>query len=194
MRVKGSKAYSKTISRLDRADHEYGCAMPLTSKLTKYNAQWPVQFEAEAQRLRPIFGNRLVAIHHVGSTAVEGLAAKPEIDVLVTVADREALGNWKDCLKLLGYRRGGDIVEGHHFFKRDVGGVRTHKLHVCEEEHPQVRRMLKIRDHLRTNAEDCAAYAALKFRLEEQNRTGIAEYLVGKSPFLDDLYDRCDSD
>lgn len=168
--------------------------MPLTSKLTKYNAQWPVQFEAEAKRLRPIFGNRLVAIHHVGSTAVEGLAAKPEIDVLVTVADRKVLDNWKDRLKLLGYRRGGDIVEGHHFFKRDVGDVRTHKLHVCEEDHPQVRRMLKIRDHLRTSAEDCDAYAALKFRLEEENRTGIAEYLVGKSPFIDDLYDRCDAD
>lgn len=54
--------------------------------------------------------------------------------------------------------------------------------------------MLKIRDHLRTNAEDCGTYAALKFRLEAENRTGIAEYLFGKSPFLDDLYDRCDAD
>ncbi|CRL13557.1 MULTISPECIES: GrpB family protein [Rhodobacterales] len=165
--------------------------MPLTRKITKYNNRWPLEFEIEAKRLRPIFASRLVSIHHVGSTAVEGLAAKPEIDVLVIVTDSEPLEIWQDKLSYLDYRRGGDLVQGHHFFKRDVDGVRTHKLHVCIQGHPQVTRMLKIRDHLRSNAEDRAAYATLKLSLEKQNQTGIAEYLDGKSPFLDELYDRC---
>lgn len=165
--------------------------MPLTSKISAYDKRWPRAFDIEARRLWPVFGSRLVSIHHVGSTAVEGLAAKPEIDVLVVVADNDALKSWQDRLRALGYRRGGDLSEGHHFFKRDVDGVRTHKLHVCLKGHPQVTRMLKIRDHLRANPQDRAAYAELKRRLEQQNQTGIAEYLDGKSPFLDKLYARC---
>ncbi len=170
---------------------DYSREMSLTSKITDYDERWPLQFEAEAKRLRPIFSSRLVAIHHIGSTAVKGLAAKPEVDVLVAVTGRKLLDAWLDSLNELGYRRGSDLVEGHYFFKRDVHGVRTHKLHVCEQEHPQVRRMLKIRDHLCANAEDRAAYAALKLRLEKENQTGIAEYLEGKSPFLDEMYRRC---
>jgi GrpB-like predicted nucleotidyltransferase (UPF0157 family) len=165
--------------------------MTLTSKITEYDNRWPLEFEIEATRLRPIFAGRLVSIHHVGSTAVEGLAAKPEIDVLIIVTDSEPLENWQGMLIKVGYRRGGDLSEGHHFFKRDVNGVRTHKLHVCTQEHPQVTRMLRIRDHLRANDEDRAAYATLKRHLEKQNQTGIAEYLYGKSPFLDKLYEKC---
>lgn len=164
--------------------------MPLTSVITEYNERWPLLFEAEAKRLKPIFSTRLVAIHHVGSTAVKGLAAKPEIDMLVTVSDRQHLDNWRVGLRELGYRAGGDVEDGHHFFKRDVGSVRTHKLHVCEDTHPKVGRMLAIRDRLRVNAEDRAAYAALKRRLETQNETGMAEYLEGKAPFLDDLLEK----
>lgn len=113
---------------------------------------------------------------------------------MVTVTDSEFLEIWQDGLRYLGYSRCGDLVQGHHFFKRVVDGVRTHKLHVCAQGHPQVTRMLKIRDHLRADAEVRAAYAALKLSLEKQNQTGIAEYLDGKAPFLDELYDRCCSD
>ncbi len=79
-------------------------------------------------------------------------------------------------------------MKGHHFFKRDIGEIRTHKLHVCVSDHSQISRMLGIRDHLRRNSADRQAYAELKLRLERQNETGIAEYLKGKAPFLDELY------
>ena len=79
-------------------------------------------------------------------------------------------------------------MEGHHFFKRDRGGIRTHKIHICVFGHSQIGRMIGIRDHLRGNPSDRQAYAELKLRLERENRTGIAEYLDGKAPFLDELY------
>ena len=163
--------------------------MPLTSEIADYDPAWPTRYDAEATRLRPLFGNRLASIHHVGSTAVEGLAAKPEIDILAIVVDTECLSRWTSDLQTLGYRRGGDLREGHHFFKRDAGSVRTHKLHVCAVGHPQATRMLTVRDHLRTHANDRMTYEALKRRLERQNENGIAEYLSGKAPFLDDLYE-----
>lgn len=162
--------------------------MKLTSSITDYDQKWPSLFLEEVGRLRPVFGDASIDIHHVGSTAVKGLAAKPEIDVLVVVSNATGLDNWQTELTDLGYRRGGDLMEGHHFFKRDVGGIRTHKLHVCVAGHSQINRMLGLRDHLRSNSEDRRAYAKLKFRLEEENRTGIAEYLAGKTQFLDELY------
>ncbi|MEX0283742.1 MAG: GrpB family protein [Paracoccaceae bacterium] len=168
--------------------------MKLTSVLTTYDSRWTDMFATEAKRLRPVFGPACVAIYHVGSTAVEGLVAKPEIDVLVIVSDAAALADWQVRLRDLGYRRGRNLVPGHHFFKRDEGVVRTHKLHVCEDGHAQAHRMLRIRDRLRDNAEDRHAYAALKLWLEKENKTGIAEYLEGKAPFLDQLYARCEEE
>ena len=171
-----------------QARWSYGGGMPLTSSITDYDDKWPCLYEAEVKRLRSIFGDACVEFHHVGSTAVEGLAAKPEIDILVVVSNSNGIDAWRADLNGLGYRRGGDLMEGHHFFKRDVGGIRTHKLHVCASDHSQIGRMLGIRDHLRSNSADRRAYAELKFRLERENRTGIAEYLTGKAPFLDGLY------
>ncbi|MEH6740143.1 MAG: GrpB family protein [Sulfitobacter sp.] len=162
--------------------------MKLTSSITNYDQSWPRLFSEEAGRLRSVFGDACTDIHHVGSTAVKGLAAKPEIDILVVVSNASGLDDWQAELTGLGYRRGRDLMEGHHFFKRDVGRIRTHKLHVCVSGHSQISRMLGIRHHLRSNSADRRAYAELKLRLEKENRTGIAEYLTGKAPFLDELY------
>lgn len=166
----------------------YGPGMTLTSSITDYDDRWPHQFDAEAARVLPVFGEACVAIHHVGSRSVKGLAAKPEIDMVVVVSDVAGLDRWQSGLQALGYRRGSDLTKGHHFFKWDIGKIRTHKVHVCATGHPQIERMLKIRDRLRANGADRTAYADLKRRLEQENTTGIAEYLKGKAPFLDDLY------
>lgn len=162
--------------------------MPLTSAITPYDPEWPARYTEEENRLRPVFGLACLAFHHVGSTAVPGLSAKPEIDILIIVTSSDGLPGWAEALTTFGYRRGGDLSEGHHFFKRDQDGVRTHKLHVCRDGHAIIGRMLQIRDHLRTHKDDREAYQDLKFGLERDNTKGIAEYLQGKAPFLDNLY------
>ncbi|MCY1539610.1 GrpB protein [compost metagenome] len=85
----------------------------------------------------------------------------------------------------LGYVRGSDLSAGHHFYRRDVDGVRTHKVHVCISGHAQIARMLRFRDLLRSDAELHQRYQALKLALEAGNRDGISEYLAGKAPFID---------
>jgi GrpB-like predicted nucleotidyltransferase (UPF0157 family) len=159
--------------------------MPLTSKIATYNPDWPSQYEVERERLVPIFGGKLLRIDHVGSTAVPLLSAKPEIDILVELSDNLDLAQFVSPLMDLGYRRGGDLSAGHHFFKRDVDGVRTHKLHVMTHDHPEVSRMLDFRDHLRNNARARIEYQRLKIRLEQENTRGIGEYLAQKAPFID---------
>jgi GrpB-like predicted nucleotidyltransferase (UPF0157 family) len=167
--------------------------MPLTSPIKPYDPTWPQQYAAEEARLKPIFGSALIGIHHVGSTAVPELAAKGEIDVLAVVESDNGLENWNLSLAALGYRRGGDLSSGHLFFKRDVNGVRTHKLHVCLDGHGQIARMLKFRDHLRHDAGDRSRYQELKLRLEHENTLGIQQYLAGKDPFIQAILSNLDN-
>ena len=161
--------------------------MPLTSPIRPYDPTWPQQYAAEEERLKPVFGSALIGMHHVGSTAVPELAAKAEIDVLAVVWSDSGLEDWSRLLATLGYRRGGDLSSGHHFFKRDVDGTRTHKLHVCRDGHPQIARMLKFRDHLRQNPGDRSRYQNLKLKLERENGSGIRQYLIAKDPFIQDI-------
>ncbi|WP_093757349.1 GrpB family protein [Tardiphaga sp. OK245] len=166
--------------------------MSLTSPIKPYDPTWPQQYAEEEARLKLIFGLVLIEIHHVGSTAVPDLAAKGEIDVLAVVKSDRGLENWSRSLAELGYRRGGDLSLGHHFFKRDLNGVRTHKLHVCLDGHRQIGRMLKFRDHLRRNGGDRSRYQELKLRLERENASGIQQYLAAKDPFIQDILAKLD--
>ena len=159
--------------------------MALTSLISEYDNQWPNMFAAENARLEGVFGSKAVDIHHVGSTAVPGLAAKPEIDLLVVVSDHGDEANVDQAMAALGYTRGKNLSDGHRFYRRDVGGVRTHKVHVCMTGHWQISRMLHFRDMLRQNDDLRQAYQNLKLELESENEHGIKEYLAQKAPFID---------
>lgn len=158
--------------------------MPLTSKISAYDSRWPVMFDAEKARLESVFAPGPVDFHHVGSTAVPGLAAKPEIDVLVVVG-KDPSGIVDQKMMDLGYVRGKDLSDGHQFYRRDVAGIRTHKVHVCVAEHPQIHRMIRFRDLLRQDDALRQRYQELKLQLEAANEGGIKEYLEGKAPFID---------
>lgn len=159
--------------------------MVLTSQIAEYDSRWPSMFIAERARLEGVFGSKAVDIHHVGSTAVPGLAAKPEIDLLVVVSDHGDEANVDQAMATLGYVRGKNLSDGHHFYRRDAGGVRTHKVHVCLTGHSQISRMLSFRDMLRQDADLRQRYQDLKLELESANEHGIKEYLAQKAPFID---------
>ncbi|MGF6174296.1 GrpB family protein [Ensifer sp. 4252] len=161
--------------------------MALTSKISPYDPLWPAMFENEKARLLQIFKAELVGIHHVGSTAVPGLSAKPEIDLLVEVLDHRNQTGRDSSMRALGYVRGSNLSDGHHFYRRDIEGIRTHKVHICITGHWQIQRMLRFRDLLRNDPIVRQQYQDLKLHLEATNREGIAEYLAKKAPFIDML-------
>lgn len=163
--------------------------MTLTSKISPYDCHWPVRFITEKERIAAGFGAEVIDIHHVGSTAVPGLAAKPEIDLLVVVSEHRKEAARGAFMRTLGYVRGTDLSAGHHFYRRDVDGIRTHKVHVCSSGHGQIARMLRFRDLLREDSIIRQQYQDLKLRLEANNREGIGEYLAHKAPFIDALMD-----
>ncbi|WP_207869384.1 GrpB family protein [Pseudomonas sp. 51_B] len=158
--------------------------MALTSKITAYNSAWPQRYEADKVLLASAFGDELVAMHHVGSTAVPQLAAKPEIDVLIEVSAHRNEAARDEVLLTLGYVRGSDLSEGHHFYRRNVGAIRTHKIHICRRGHHSVIQMLTFRDLLRSDASLRQRYQDLKMELEATNISGMAEYLEKKAPFI----------
>lgn len=158
--------------------------MALTSKITPYSLSWPAQYLKDEPLIASAFNDELIAIHHVGSTAVPGLAAKPEIDVLIEVDEHRNVLTRDEILLGLGYVRGSDLSEGHHFYRRNVKGVRTHKLHVCEQGHVSIAHMLGFRDLLKRNIVIRQHYQALKLELEASNTGGMAEYLARKGPFI----------
>lgn len=149
-----------------------------------YDEHWPRMYADAAKWLKPIFADALLGLHHVGSTAVRGLSAKPEIDILAVVTDMTSIHVWAAALTARGFTRGSDLSAGHLFFRRDENGVRTHKLHICIDGHPTAVQMLRFRDHLRKSAADRDRYAELKLRLEAENTGGIGEYLEKKAPFI----------
>lgn len=158
--------------------------MPLTSTIAKYDPAWPCKYDEEAQKLIPIFGEEFIEIHHVGSTAIPELAAKPEIDILVIVAATTMSERWTAEVLRYGYSRGRDLSPGHLFYKRDVEGIRSHKIHVCERDHSKIDEMLIFRDYLRSNKTVRDQYQQLKLELEQKNTAGIAQYLEAKEPFI----------
>ena len=159
--------------------------MALTSKISPYDSNWPALFLAAKEQIAKAFGEELIAIHHVGSTAVPELAAKPEIDMLVEISAHRNASLRTSVLSELGYVRGSDLSAGHHFYRRDIDGVRTHKIHVCLTGHDQIGRMLRFRDILRGDPTLRECYQDLKLALEADNTGGIGEYLAGKAPFID---------
>lgn len=154
-------------------------------ELVDYSEAWPRLFDEEAARLRSVFGGELLELHHIGSTSIPGIKAKPIIDTLAVVKDIGLIHTFDDPLVRLGYRVRGECgVPGRFYFSKDAGSVRTHQLHVCKSGHHEHANMPAFRDFLRVHSDVAAEYAQLKERVAENNRYDIAGYIKGKDEFI----------
>jgi GrpB-like predicted nucleotidyltransferase (UPF0157 family) len=160
--------------------------MSLTSDICDYDPQWPAMFEAERLRIQQMLGPLVREIHHVGSTAVPGMKAKPEIDLLIVVKSISDIDAINSGMEELGYDVRGECgIEGRHYFSKNTQGARTHKAHVSEISHSNVARQIAFRDYMRDHPKDAQEYVALKMRLARSNSKGMAEYLEGKQGYIE---------
>ena len=140
-----------------------------------------VMFESERLRIQQKLDHFVREIHHVGNTAVPGMKAKPEIDLLIVINSIREIEAISSGMAELAYDVRGECgIEGRHYFSKDIGSVRTHKAHVCEISHSNVARQIAFRDYMRDLHKDAQQYAELKPRLAKSNSRGMAEYLEGK--------------
>jgi len=140
--------------------------MVVVSDITPYDPNWPAMFEAEAIRLRRALGPVALRIDHHGSTAVPGLAAKPVIDIQISVATLRPFEAFGTPLEALGY------VHVPHpddafcpFFHRPPQWPHTHHVHVVEAGGQEERRTLAFRDYLRQHHDAAHEYEHLKRQL-----------------------------
>jgi GrpB-like predicted nucleotidyltransferase (UPF0157 family) len=149
--------------------------------------RWPAMFEEEAARVSAAAGPLLVALHHVGSTAVAGLAAKPVIDLLGgvrTLADADALVPKIVAAGYAYHPEHEDELPRRRYFVRRAGGVRTHHLHVVETGSWFFEQHLAFRDLLRARPDLVREYAALKRDLAARFPSDRVAYTEGKSDFI----------
>ncbi|WP_019588010.1 GrpB family protein [Deinococcus apachensis] len=154
-----------------------------------YDPQWPHLYEREAARLRGLLGERVLALDHVGSTAVPGLPAKPIIDIDLSLADSADEAAYRSLLEAAGYRlvvREPDWHE-HRMFKGPDTNI---NLHVWTLGSPEAARHLIFRDWLRANPEDRQRYGELKLALSEQNFEYVHAYNNAKAPLIHAIYAR----
>jgi len=153
--------------------------------LVPYDPAWPIRFETEARKIAPIFGSNLVRMHHIGSTAIPGILAKPIIDMLFEVMDIEQVDAVNEAAGQLGYQAMGEYgIPGRRYFRRLEGTVHLFHLHVFAVDDPEVTRHVHFRDYLRAHPEEAKAYQEIKVQLAETFFNDVGAYTDGKTTFI----------
>jgi GrpB-like predicted nucleotidyltransferase (UPF0157 family) len=153
---------------------------------SEYNPSWVNQFNLLKNFLQEVFGNKAIEIEHIGSTAVEGMKAKPVIDVLVTVETIKDLEEQKEKMIEAGYEWAENYIAPQTliFFRVGEEGEKTDNIHVCEKDSPKARQLIIIRDYLRVHPKKAEEYSNLKEKNKELYPDDYPAYREAKSSFL----------
>jgi len=161
-----------------------------------YDPTWPARFDAEAVSIRRLLGELALRVEHVGSTAVPGLAAKPVVDIQVSVPSLEPIGHYIEQLFRIGYCHVplGPFDLVYPFFRKPAIWPSTHHIHLCVVGSEQEQRHLVFRDYLRNHPIVAAEYVTLKRRLAliHHGRTIASQerYSLAKSRFVNSVLKR----
>lgn len=148
-----------------------------------FDKKWAIQFECEREMILDAFGELRAEIEHIGSTSVEGLAAKPIIDIAILVESADDAIRAITPLVRLGYTCYGEAeVSGRVYFDRRA--YEPCHIHLYVRGNPELERHLNFRDYLRAHPETAQAYAELKYALAEKFRNDRPSYTEAKTEFI----------
>lgn len=150
-----------------------------------YDANWPLLYQRERQKIADVLQGNCIALYHIGSTSVPGLAAKPVIDIMAAVKSLEKTDEKAAEFEKLGYEYMGEFgIKGRRYLRKG-GDRRTHQIHIFGVDNiGDIVRHLAFRDYLRKNAEEAERYAALKKQLAERYPRDIEAYCRGKEDYV----------
>lgn len=157
--------------------------------MVPHNSRWRQEFEDEARQIAEALGTNLVTVHHIGSTAIPGIYAKPVIDMLLVVRSHADLDEQQPVMESLGYAVLRELgIPGRRYFRRDnTLGDRTHQIHAFEAGSPQIVRHLAFRDYMIAHPETAQQYSDLKRELAAKHPNGIEAYMDGKDAFIQEI-------
>ena len=158
-----------------------------TVTLEEYNSNWSKMFEEEKENLKKIFKDLAIEIEHIGSTSVEGLSAKPIIDVAVGVENLKDFDRIKDCFKE-PYSVKEDSVADEILIRKRVGeDITTHLIHVMEVNEKRYQDTIKFRNYIRKHKDILMEYENLKKELAEKYADNRKMYTSSKNDFIQNL-------
>lgn len=153
-------------------------------EVVPYRETWPEEFEKEKSSLIKELGTAIVEIHHIGSTSVPGLWAKPIIDILLEAESLEALDNNSDKFENLGYDVKGEFgISGRRYYRKG-GDTRTHQIHAFKINDDHVFRHLAFRDYIEAHPDILKEYQSLKIKIASECENDIEKYCDGKDEFV----------
>ena len=158
-----------------------------------YDASWKTAFNDIRRELEAALGDLAVSIEHVGSTSVEGLSAKPIIDIDEVIRDYSVFDAVVRKLASVGYIHEGDLgIQGREAFKyTHKPHLQKHHLYVCPQDSAELRRHITFRDFLRSNPDAVQEYSAVKETAARLYPEDIDGYIAFKSPCIERLYRMC---
>lgn len=159
--------------------------MPRRVRLVPQNPCWPQMFEEEAANLRRLFGDQVVEVYHIGSTAIPDILAKPIVDILVAVRDIESIDEFNVKMTSAGYLAKGEFgIAGRRFFVKGGEVRRSHHIHIFQEGHSEIDRHLDFRDYLIAHPDEAKAYESVKLELAQRYAEDVDSYTEGKNDFV----------
>lgn len=159
-----------------------------------YNDIWLEMYEKEKNILVSILGDLVIDIQHFGSTSINGISAKPIIDIMIVVDDINQIDEYNSVMECQGYSvRGENGIEGHRFFVRltpDGSGNHTHHIHVYQKGNYHISDELIFRDYLRIDKEAFKEYERVKKEASLKFRYSPREYVEAKTDCIMGIMDK----
>lgn len=153
-------------------------------ELTKYNPEWANIFSVAANEIKSILKENCIQIHHIGSTAIPNIYAKPIVDVLPVVKDISSVDSLNHEFEKLGYVCMGEYgISGRRFYWKSKT-KRTLNIHLFAEGAPELKRNLLFKDFMLEHDDYAQAYSLVKQSLAEVFPQDIENYVNGKSSFV----------
>lgn len=158
-----------------------------------YDSAWKTAFEEIRKEIEEAVGDLIVGMEHVGSTSVEGMSAKPCIDLDVIIPDYTVFDNVVDRLKVIGYFHEGDLgIPGREAFQYSgKPHLQNHHLYVCPKDSVELHRHITFRNFLRNHPEAVKKYSAVKETAARLFPDDIDRYMAYKAPCIQELYAQC---
>jgi len=154
-------------------------------EVVPYDPNWKKNYIREAKNIKTIFKNEILAIHHIGSTAIPGISAKPVIDILVEVNALEKVDDYNNNMKEQGYiPKGESGIPRRRFFIKGSEEFRIFHVHVFEKKNPEIKRLLNFRDYMIAHPKEAQNYSRLKEELAREYPENIESYIDGKNTFI----------
>ena len=165
--------------------------MPQHITVVNYDPEWPSKYARERDYITEILKDNCIAVYHIGSTSVPGLAAKPIIDIMAVVRSLEEVDTVADKFAEIGYEYLGEFgIKGRRYLRKG-GDERTHQIHIFQaDDWNNIGRHLAFRDYMRTHEKERDEYAKIKKDLAQKFPYDIDGYCDGKENFVREMEER----